>query len=100
MDRCLPWKGWAYPPIVEFVRVFHTHFRCGVATALLDAARQRWPDLELTRDTSLEGKAFLAAYLAYVEKQGMEGEAFAVRNRRLLADVGEQGRTEEHGNLG
>lgn len=75
----------AYPPIVEFVRVFHTHLRCGVATALLDAARQRWPDLELTRDTSPEGKAFLAAYLAHVEKQGTEGATFADRNRHLFS---------------
>jgi len=75
----------ANPPMVEYVRVFHTHQRYGIATALLDAARQRWPNLILLRAVSPEGEAFLAAYLAHAETQGEEGQAFAARHQdRLL----------------
>ncbi len=55
-------KHEAYSPIVDFLFVLDSYRRAGVATALIDACRQRWPDLELTGTVSPEGEAFLKAY--------------------------------------
>lgn len=68
-------------PLVEYVRVCHTYERNGVATALLDAARKRWPNLELTPAATPHGEAFLAAYLAHAEQDGDDGREFVRRFR-------------------
>jgi len=72
------------PPFIEWIRVFHGLTRCGVATALVDGARRRWPDLELSAAVSEEEAAFRSAYLARVEGQDDEGRAFARRNMHRL----------------
>lgn len=77
-------KPW--PPFVEYIRVCHTFERKGVATALLDAARQYWPNLELSPAATPEGEAFLAAYLTRAEHESEEGRAFARRFRAQEAE--------------
>jgi len=72
----------SFPPHVEFVRVFEQFQRRGVATALLDFARQRWPTLELTPGVTEEGREFLEAYLARAEKEGAAGRKFVQRIRK------------------
>lgn len=77
----------AFPPVVEYVRVFPDSLRCGVATALLDAARTRWPNLELSGAASEEGAALIRSYLARVEQQGEAGRAFVARHRETAAQI-------------
>src|SRR4051812_43057056 len=48
-----PFEGGS--PMVEYLRVFPEFQRRGIATALVDAAFERWPNLELGDGVSDEG---------------------------------------------
>lgn len=67
---CPPGKR-PLPSIVEHVSVFPPYLRCGVATALLDAVRRRWPNVELTAATSPEGEALHASRATGQERRGV-----------------------------
>lgn len=71
-----------HPPFIEWIRVFHGCTRCGVATALVDGARRRWPSLELSCAVTKEGEAFVAFYLDKAAKEGRAGREFAERCRQ------------------
>lgn len=58
--------------VVVYLKVFETDQRVGVGTALIAAARRRWPSLDLGGGATPEGAAFLKAYRNRVEN-GEEG---------------------------
>lgn len=47
-------------PVIDYILVCDDSRRKGVATALAQACRQRWPAIELTGAISPEGEAFIA----------------------------------------
>lgn len=47
------------PPIVDMILVADQYRRCGVATELVKAIEQRWPDVLLTEAISKSGEGFL-----------------------------------------
>lgn len=53
-----------YGPSVDYLFVLDGWRRNGIAAALIDACRKRWPDLSLGSGTTDEGVAFLNAYAA------------------------------------
>jgi len=53
-----------YGPSVDYLFVLDGWRRNGIAAALIDACRKRWPDLSLGAGATDEGEAFLNAYAA------------------------------------
>jgi GNAT superfamily N-acetyltransferase len=49
--------GGAFKPYLKFVLVSDEYRREGIATRLIEACRERWPDLSLTRPVSRAGLA-------------------------------------------
>lgn len=56
-------RGWV-DPCVDYLFVLDGWRRGGVATAIIDACRKRWPDLDPGEGATEEGVAFLKAYTA------------------------------------
>lgn len=70
-----------FAPFVDTILVSDFWRRRGIAAALLDACRTRWPNLELSDIVDRENKAFVDAYLERAEQQDDAGRAFVARCR-------------------
>lgn len=48
--------------IIEYLHVQERYRRCGVATILLGAIKEKWPNAKLTEAVTEDGEKFLAAF--------------------------------------
>lgn len=72
------------PASIEDLLVADGWRRRGIASALLDVCRRRWPNLHVIEPSAEAGVAFLTTYLARASLDGAAGAAFADETRRML----------------
>jgi len=53
------WRGDEFPPSIDYVLVADPYRRKGIATRLVQACQERWPDLDIGEASSEAGQALL-----------------------------------------